>query len=52
MKIVIDMDNTLFDELGRWPRPGIRELPVQLTKDGHTLALWTSSTGKGQVIIS
>lgn len=44
VKIVFDMDNTLFDELGRWPRPGIRELLERLRKDGHTLALWTSST--------
>ena len=44
MKIVFDMDNTLADEFGRDARPGMAELLERLLADGHTLALWTSST--------
>ncbi len=44
MKVVFDMDNTLTDERGRQRRPGVIELLDGLLEDGHTLALWTSST--------
>lgn len=44
MKIVFDMDNTLFDELGKEPRDGMEELVRRLLDRGHELALWTSST--------
>ena len=38
------MDNTLVDEFGSKERPGIRALLDRLTRDGHTLLLWTNST--------
>lgn len=44
MKIVVDMDNTLFDDFGQRVRPGILTLLADLLKDGHELVLWTSST--------
>jgi hydroxymethylpyrimidine pyrophosphatase-like HAD family hydrolase len=42
--IVFDMDNTLADEFGAAARPGIVELLEKLSKEGHQLSLWTSST--------
>jgi FMN phosphatase YigB (HAD superfamily) len=44
VKIAVDMDNTLFDELGKEIRPGILRLLSDLRGDGHELVLWTSST--------
>ena len=46
MHIVFDMDNTLADEFGKNARPGMLELLDKLKSDGHTLAVWTSSTRK------
>ena len=46
MLIVFDMDNTLADEFGSAPRPGMHGLLQRLLADGHKLALWTNSTGR------
>lgn len=43
MKIAIDMDNTLVDEMGSKERPGIKEFLDTLSA-GHTLYVWTNST--------
>lgn len=43
MTIVVDMDNTLTDELGATVRPGVREFLEKLLADGHKLILWTNS---------
>jgi TFIIF-interacting CTD phosphatase-like protein len=43
MKIAIDMDNTLVDELGATVRPGIVDFLETLSKN-HELVLWTNST--------
>jgi FMN phosphatase YigB (HAD superfamily) len=43
MKIAIDMDNTLIDELGATLRPGIVNFLEVLSKN-HELFLWTNST--------
>src|SRR4051812_40292623 len=51
MKIVVDMDNTLFDDFGQRVRPGILALLSALRKDGHELVLWTSSTRERAVRI-
>jgi phosphoglycolate phosphatase-like HAD superfamily hydrolase len=42
MKIAIDMDNTLVDELGSKLRPGIISFLEELSK-GNELVLWTNS---------
>jgi hypothetical protein len=44
MRIAFDLDNTLVDELGKSPRPGIHALLVRLRADGHALILFTQST--------
>ena len=44
MRIVIDLDNTLVDELGATLRPGCKNFLTALLQDGHELALWTSSS--------
>jgi phosphoglycolate phosphatase-like HAD superfamily hydrolase len=44
MTIVFDLDNTLVDEFGAGPRPGIVNLLEKLRADGHRLALWTHSS--------
>lgn len=51
MKIVFDMDNTLFDELGKETRSGMEEFVKRLLKDGHQLSLWTSSTRERALMI-
>jgi predicted phosphatase len=43
MKIAIDMDNTLIDELGSTIRPGVINFLKTLCEK-HTLCLWTNST--------
>jgi phosphoglycolate phosphatase-like HAD superfamily hydrolase len=43
MKIAIDMDNTLIDELGSTKRPGIDEFLEAISKK-HELIVWTNST--------
>jgi phosphoglycolate phosphatase-like HAD superfamily hydrolase len=43
MKIAIDMDNTLIDELGSTVRPGIVAFLDALGQK-HELVLWTNST--------
>ena len=42
MKIAIDMDNTIIDELGSTLRPGIAAFLETLSKR-HELILWTNS---------
>ena len=42
MKIAIDMDNTIIDELGSTLRPGIIDFLEELSKK-HELILWTNS---------
>jgi len=42
MKIVIDMDNTIIDELGSTLRPGIIKFLDKISKR-HELILWTNS---------
>jgi phosphoglycolate phosphatase-like HAD superfamily hydrolase len=42
MKIAIDMDNTIIDELGSTLRPGIISFLDKLAKN-HELILWTNS---------
>ncbi len=42
MKIAVDMDNTLVDELGAKLRPGIVPFLEALSR-GHELVLWTNS---------
>ena len=42
MKIAIDMDNTIIDELGSSLRPGIINFLETISK-GHELILWTNS---------
>jgi len=42
MKIAIDMDNTIIDELGSTLRPGIINFLVELSSR-HKLILWTNS---------
>jgi beta-phosphoglucomutase-like phosphatase (HAD superfamily) len=44
MRIAVDLDNTLVDELGQRIRPGIPDLLRRLRSEGHDLVLWTSST--------
>lgn len=44
MRIAVDLDNTLVDELGKGTRPGIREFLGRLRARGHTLILFTQST--------
>jgi phosphoglycolate phosphatase-like HAD superfamily hydrolase len=43
MKIVIDMDNTIIDELGSTLRPGIVNF-LEKILSRHELILWTNST--------
>jgi FMN phosphatase YigB (HAD superfamily) len=43
MKIAIDMDNTLIDELGATVRPGIVDF-LKILEKNHVLILWTNST--------
>lgn len=43
MRVVIDMDNTIADEFGSTPRPGMAEFLKHLKADGHELVLWTNS---------
>jgi len=42
MKIAIDMDNTIIDELGSTLRPGIIDFLKELS-ERHELILWTNS---------
>jgi len=42
MKIAIDMDNTIIDELGSSLRPGINDF-LEKTSTKHELVLWTNS---------
>ncbi|MCL2008578.1 MAG: HAD family hydrolase [Treponema sp.] len=42
MKIAIDMDNTIIDELGQTLRPGILDFLEKLSCE-HELVLWTNS---------
>jgi predicted HAD superfamily phosphohydrolase YqeG len=42
MKIVLDMDNTIIDELGSTLRPGIINF-LETIASGHELILWTNS---------
>ena len=42
MKIAIDMDNTIIDELGSSLRPGIMDFLESISKR-HELILWTNS---------
>lgn len=43
MRVVVDMDNTLADEFGSSPRPGMADFLTHLKEDGHELILWTNS---------
>ena len=43
MKIAVDMDNTLIDEMGASVRPGIISF-LEKTAARHTLYVWTNST--------
>ncbi len=43
MIVVFDLDNTLADEYGQTLRPGIVEFLERLTREEHTLILWTQS---------
>jgi len=51
VRIAVDLDNTLVDELGKSTRPGIRNLLIRLQADGHTLILFTQSTKERARII-
>ena len=42
MRIAIDMDNTIIDELGSTLRPGILDFLDKILKK-HELILWTNS---------
>ncbi|MCL1994125.1 MAG: DUF705 domain-containing protein [Spirochaetes bacterium] len=42
MKIALDMDNTIIDELGQTLRPGIINF-LEKTSKKHELILWTNS---------
>ena len=42
MKIALDMDNTIIDELGHTLRPGIINFLEKISKN-HELILWTNS---------
>jgi TFIIF-interacting CTD phosphatase-like protein len=42
MKIVLDMDNTIIDELGSTLRPGIKKFLKKISAK-HELILWTNS---------
>ena len=42
MKIALDMDNTIIDELGQTLRPGIINFLEKVSKN-HELILWTNS---------
>ena len=42
MKIVLDMDNTIIDELGQTLRPGIKNFINKISQK-HELILWTNS---------
>ena len=44
MHIYVDLDETIADEAGVDLRPGIRSLLEKLTRDGHRLSVWSSST--------
>jgi len=46
MKIAIDMDNTIIDELGSTLRPGIINFLEELAAR-HELILWTNSRRNG-----
>ena len=49
--IIFDLDNTLSDEFGKAPRPGIQEYLQKWKDEGHRLSLWTSSTKRRAVTI-
>jgi len=42
MKIAVDMDNTIIDELGSTLRPGIIDF-LEIMSKNHELILWTNS---------
>jgi beta-phosphoglucomutase-like phosphatase (HAD superfamily) len=44
VRIAVDLDNTLVDELAKGTRPGIHAFLGRLRARGHTLILFTQST--------